>query len=728
MIKVKRNLEWKVGRSSNKSTPPDCFYTATVPGAVQLDWAKATNMPDYTFGDNVKLYDGLEDFYWTYQATVKKSEDNKRCFFVSEGIDYEFEILLDGKLIHAQEGMFSRVELELTDKIKSESLLEILIFPAPKRADAPVDRSQADHSCKPAVSYGWDWHPRLIPLGIWDETYIEYRNAEFIQNADVTYTLSEDLSRADVKLEFEQDLLWKIFAPDGKLVAETRDNKLAIENPLLWYCNGQGEPNMYTVTAELIVDGEVADCKHMKIGFRRARLIVHDGGWVEPVQFPKSRSNPPITLELNGRVVFAKGANWVSPDIFYGRFSKEMYEPLVKLAKDANMNILRVWGGGPVNKESFHELCDEMGIMVWAEFPLACNKYPDDEHYLDVLDVESRSIIKRLRKHPSTVMWCGGNELFNNWSKMTDQSLPLRLLGKNCYELDKHTPFIPTSPIMGMGHGNYVFEYFEGADAGRDVLNIMQERKMTAYTEFGMPSPSSPEIIAQIIPENEREYPSRTSAWITHHAFSAWTKEGDCWICLELLEKYFGKNLTYKQIYECGSWLQCEGYKAIFESARRQKPMCSMALNWCYNEPWLTAANNSLINYPALPKPSYYAVQASCRPVFASCSIPKFTWNAGELFEAELWILNDSYDNQTGGSVNVVIEINGERHQLLTWDFPTPEPNKNIEGPVVRWRLPDVDVKEFTIHLESNDKSLNSSYRLKFQPAEVVEETNAMNV
>lgn len=165
----------------------------------------------------------------------------------------------------------------------------------------------------------------------------------------------------------------------------------------------------------------------------------------EDSEFPKSRSNPPITLEINGRRIFCKGTNWVNPDIFPGRLTAETYRKLLELAREANMNMLRVWGGGIVNKESFFELCDEMGLMVWQEFSLACNLYPDTPEYLKVLDQESRSINMRLRKHPSVVLWSGGNELFNSWSGMTDQSLPLRMLNANCYEFNPEIPFLMTS-------------------------------------------------------------------------------------------------------------------------------------------------------------------------------------------------------------------------------------------------------------------------------------------
>ena len=159
------------------------------------------------------------------------------------------------------------------------------------------------------------------------------------------------------------------------------------------------------------------------------------------------------------------------------------------------MNLLRVWGGGIVNKEAFYEQCDELGLMVWQEFPLACNNYEGTPAYLRVLDQESKSIISRVRRHASHVIWCGGNELFNNWSGMTEQSLALRLLNRNCFDMDPGTPFLMTSPVMGMGHGHYRF-----SSDGVEVYKWMSEAANTAYTEFGCPGPASADYLRGFIP------------------------------------------------------------------------------------------------------------------------------------------------------------------------------------------------------------------------------------
>ena len=159
-----------------------------------------------------------------------------------------------------------------------------------------------------------------------------------------------------------------------------------------------GSPYLYTSTLQLTDQtGKVLQTTTSKTGFRRVRLVMNEGAWDEPAGFPKTRSVPPMQMEINGRKIFCKGTNWVNPEIFPGIITRERYNELLDLAMEANFNILRVWGGGIVNKEAFFELCDEKGILVWQEFPLACNNYEGTPHYLKILEQESRSIIKRLK-------------------------------------------------------------------------------------------------------------------------------------------------------------------------------------------------------------------------------------------------------------------------------------------------------------------------------------------
>lgn len=724
-------LQWSVGYTRDPSEPPERFVPSTTPGAAQLDWANAEGWPDYWRGENCMQFESMEAVYWVYESKVSKPElaDNQKLFFVCEGVDYQFLIRLNGQTLHGQEGMFSPCCIDVTDAVSEGDTLQIVIFPHPDSGDYTSGRAEAKESVKPPCSYGWDWHPRLIPSGIWKDAYLETRNAFHIEDLQFDYMLEENLSQARVDLAIELNeimsgsLEWSLADPNGDVAdaqsvslssQKTVDIASDIFDPLLWWPNQQGEQHLYTLVISLHdPDGVVLDRKSKRVGFRRVQLVMNEGVWEEPHSLPTSRSVPPMTIEINGRRIFCKGSNWVPPEIFPGTIGEDTYRPLVEKAKQANFNMLRCWGGGIVNKESFFNLCDELGIMVWQEFPLACNDYAETPEYLDTLNNESRSIILQLKSHPSIVIWCGGNELFNSWSRMTDQHKALRLLNKNCYELDPDTPFLPTSPIMGVGHGDYLFRDAKGVEC----FEKFQKSRFSAYTEFGCPGPASAEYLESFIPDDELFPPKAGGSWETHHAFNAWDGHLSSWLCLEVIERYFGKAESLEELVSYGQILQSEGYKAMFEEARRQKPYCSMALNWCYNEPWPTAANNSIISWPCEPKPAYEAVKQSCRPILASARAEKFSWMEEEWFEAELWMLNDSPEIIKGDTLEAYLEFADEEVFALAWDFEAIEANANSRGPTLRYKLPafDAQVLKLILRIEGQ-QDWQSEYTFCYKP------------
>lgn len=705
------------------------WFPAEVPGNVQYDYGRYMGWGDINEAENVEQYRETEGYTWEYRTRLDyKCPSNEHAVFVSEGIDYQFDILIDDTVVLEHEGMFTKVEVDLCNHAGSE--LIVRIHPHPKRETAKYeDRDQADQCVKPPVCYGWDWHPRMLVSGIWQETYVEVRNRHWIKRCEPFYSLNEDLTCAEIRFETEihpetetgslpqsdTQVQIELYDPDGCLIG-TGDH-FTIENPRLWWCNDQGEPELYTYIAR--TEGHTVTGH---IGLRKVRLIMNEGAWSEPAGFPKGRSTAPIQLELNGRKIFAKGSNWVNPDIFNGRIDEERYDTLITLARDAHMNLFRCWGGSGINKKVFYDLCDRLGIMVWVEFPLACNNYIGTPHYLKILEQEATAIIKSLRSHPAVVMYCGGNELFNSWSKMTDQSHALRLLNKLCYELDQERPFIMTSPVYGMGHGGYTFY---DPEADMDVFSLFQNSKCTAYTEFGVPGVTDLENLKKIIPDKEL-FPIRNmGSWKLHHAFEAWGKER--WLCMDVLNRYTSTPLdSLEKVIAQSQWLQCEGYKAIFEEARRQAPYCSMAVNWCYCEPWITAAGNSLITYPVQAKPAYYAVQSALRPVLASARIPRFDWNAGECFRAQLWLLNDSPE-AASETIQVSICLAGKEYPLLTWETGIADGGTNHIGPTVNWILPEADASDFTLKLSAGDGA-SSEYRLYYRPKKVPTVTRQMNV
>ncbi|MBE6554059.1 MAG: hypothetical protein E7666_06940 [Ruminococcaceae bacterium] len=703
----------------NCSEAEGAFFPVSVPGNIQYDFGVARGFTDVQFADGYKQYIPYEDDAWEYSTHLRYSKrEGERVYFVSKGIDYRYDILLNGEKLYSYEGMFRKAEVDLTDHLKGEDdLLTVYIYPHPKRKTArPGTRDEADESCKPPVSYGWDWNPRLVISGLWDEAYIETRDAYYIGNAEVLTDLSEDLSVGTVRVSYdcEKACTVTVSDADGNIVYSGTDAEFTVQTPELWWCNGQGTPYLYTWKIENEREQRVGH-----IGFRRLRLVRNTGA-VDPPRFPKSRYATPTTIELNGRRILAKGSNWVNPDIFWGQTDEARYDSLLTLARDAHMNILRMWGGSSVCKQSFYDLCDRYGIMVWQEFMLACNNYPDTEHYLSVLESEARAIICSLRSHPSLALWCGGNELFNGWSGMTDQSHPLRLLNSLCYELDRKRPFFPTSPLIGMAHGGY---QFYSHSLGLEVFEEFQKSHDVAYTEFGVPSIASVETLKKIIPEDELFPIKPTAAWIAHHGFNAWGLAS--WTCLDTLERYFGESTSLEETVERSNWLQCVGYQGAFEEMRRQWPHCGMMLNWCFDEPWMTAANNSLIEFPSKPKPAYEYVKSALRPKLFSARVAKFAWVMGSTFEAEIWLLNDTPE-AISGEVHISLQIGNESIDLLDWKAEA-DANSSKQGPTVRCVLPKVEgVDRITLKLDSAD-GMSSSYCLQLR-AKKLKDTRAMNM
>ena len=713
-------LNWQVGWTADPSQPPTRFVPATVPGAVQLDWARAEGWPPYWQGENFRQYDWLADQFWIYRTTLpnRPLAADERLFLVSHGVDYECEVRVNGQPRHRQAGMHTPFEIDLTADAAKGGTLEVVIFPAPPGEAQPLTEHRPRTDCKPPVAYGWDFQPRLIPLGIWDETKLEVRPAAYLRRAELFYTLAPDFSAAELRLEAEiaghGRVRWQLAEASGTVVVHADNSVTArLDRPNLWWPNGEGEPVLYRLQVELLDDrGRVLDTHHSRVGFRQVRLVMLETGW-NGGSPPVTQAEPPTTFEINGRRIFAKGSNWAPPEIFPGTVTADTYRPLLQMAKAAHMNLLRCWGGGFVNKDSFFDLCDELGIMVWQEFTRACNQYADTPAYLTVLDQESRAIIRRLRPHPALVLWCGGNELFNGWSKNTEQDLHMRLVARNCFDLDPTRPYIHTSPIMGIGHGGYWFEQSAWEDS--NVFRLYAQSNRTAYCEFGVPATPSAASLRRFIPDAELFPPRRATSWQTHFGFAAWGGDPNSWLMPAILEKYFGPAKDLTDLVRQSQLLQSVGYQAIFEEARRQKPRAAMALNWCFNEPWPCAANNSLIAWPAEPKPALATVAASLRPVLASARIPRFDWEPGAPFSVELFLLNDAPHGVDPLEFVVTLQAGAHRSPLGHWACPGSAAGTNCPGPVLHGLVPQRSGETFELVLDVvNQPELSSSYTLTF--------------
>ncbi len=719
-MRIKQALQWTLGFSDQIHIAPDTYIPAAVPGAVQLDMKRAHNLPDYNFGCNVRQYEWMEKKYWHYKAAAHVEQaSNQIPFLVFESIEYRYDIYINSHHMTSGEGIYTPVTLNLSEFLGQNITVEVIIHPAPIRPGAAYRKKEYSASCKAPFSYGWDWSPRMVALGICGNAYLEYRPLSAIEQFDITYTLSSDLSSANVEVTFStlqpaDSITFALYGQQKEPVFETAlsipENhgalSFTLNDPALWWPSGHGSQNMYTAVLQAFVASGMTDRAEKRTGFRSVKLVMNEGEWERSEALPATQRKCPAALEINGKRIFAKGSNWVPPDFFLSRMTDELYDTLIRLVKDAHMNILRIWGGGYVNRDIFFDLCDQYGILVWQEFPLACANYPDDDEYLTVLDQESVSVIRRLRSHPCLSIWCGGNELFNEWSGMTNQSLALRLLGRNCFDLDRHTPFMAASPLYGMGHGHYIMY-----DGTQEALQIFQNAAYTAYTEFGCAAPSPYFYIESCIPSDECTVLTNGGSYELHHAVSAWRSEND-WFSRNIIEYFCGETNSVKEAAEKGVFVQSLMYPYMFEAARMQQPYCSMALNWCFNEPWPTAAGNSLINYPALPKPAYFTVKNALRGKKASVRPDKLLWWFEEDCIMKIWILNDTPDEIPAGSITAFLESDGNRKELLTWNHPVVPAMNNLEGPALSFQVPSSSDRQFVIELNASQPELSDRYTL----------------
>ncbi len=647
-------LQWEVGCAKDGNALPGRFIPATVPGSVQLDMLRAGELPDYTVGTQFHAYDGLEDLYWTYRTRLPQGE---HLFLVSGGIDYRYCVFTDSEVLYEYEGMQKPFSLDVSPY--AGQALYIRIFPAPK-ANGQEGRAQANLCTKGAVSYGWDFHPRLIPLGIWNDCYIEMREAVHFEECRFDYALSEDYAFVDVRLHYRVRGGGARLHIAGLTAESERDSGILtvrIERPNLWFPTGYGEPYLYTATAEAVCDGKACDRIEKRLGFKRVRLVPTAYNWsfYHP---PATQAYPPIYTEVNGVKVFAKGTNWVIPEIFYSEMTEEKYRCYVGLIHDANMNYVRCWGGCTANKEIFFDLCDEYGILVWQEFPLSCNCYADNPHYLQVLASEAEAMLTRVGGHACCALFVGGNELFMAWSGMTQQSKALRMLDALSLQHCPDIPFLPTAPLSGMRHGSYGYLY-----AGQEPHVYLRENVPTAFTEFGVPSLSSFKTIAGFM--DEAEAGKRGGVWEAHHGCGVWDPEPESWSYLPQVREFMGGGTLEECCRHAQLW-QAIVYKSIFEEARRHTDICAMALNWDFCDVWPTAANNSIVEYGGQPKPAYYAIRDALKPQVLALAFDSIY--CSDTLSIRPCILADrEYPAVTGATLTV---RQGEREIVCALDVP----------------------------------------------------------
>jgi beta-mannosidase len=702
---MKLNDNWKIrqfdvgtARDLEVASPEyiDYFWmTASVPGDVHSTLMERKLIEDPFYGHNDLKCQWVEEKVWWYRNTFEFQDDIKkedRYELIFEGLDTFATVYLNGVEIGSTENMFIAHTFEVTRELKKgKNTLAVKFDPIHVHVKEKVQYYWSGFSKKRIWTrkaqshYGWDWGPRLVAAGIWKYVCLEKRTFAKIDYVFAkTISISPEKAIVEVDIEMENHIKGKeyeaiisltneedSFSTKVKVDRKKATTTLEVTNPKLWWTHDIGTPNLYQLNIELFADGVRIDERRESFGIRTIE-----------VQRLDEAGNHCFTFVLNGEKVFAKGANWIPIDSFIGAVPDSRYKHLIKMSKDANMNMLRVWGGGIYEKDVFYEECNRLGILVWQDFMFSCALYPDyNKNFMANVREEVAHVVRRLRNHPCLAIWCGNNE--NDWlyeALFSSGEITHPFYGEKIYhelmpelleELDPTRLFWPSSPFGGndhnsreqgdshnwqVWHGNIEPRTFgepQTVDYSVEGLSFKNFKKDTTTfaSEFGMHASSNRYTLERNIPKDQFFWGSEELAYRNkdiHHPKG-----------ILLMEGYTGVPRDLDEYISFSMLTQAEGLKFGIEHYRRNKPHTSGALFWQLNDCW-PGTSWSVIDYYLLPKASYHYARKFFSPILLSLDhVP------GK--DISIWVVNDKLESYEDEIELAVYDFNGENVFSTQW-------------------------------------------------------------
>ncbi len=639
------------------------WLPASVPGDVRLDLMRAGKIPDPLLGRNNETSQWVDDYDWWYRRELdldaleleRASGSEARTFLVFDGIDYQSAVTWDEVELGRHVGMFSRqvYEIPVTQLAGARHRLGVRVWGGnqlprlhrsvrerawgalagrliPHAAHAPEfpDRYA---TLKTAMSFGWDLAPRLLTCGIWDEAWLVQTRRVLLRDIWV-----QGLPDGRVRATLEVDSP-RAFRGSARLTVRARNFEaseqsfefpielsgsgevsfaLQLKDARPWNPWDRGEPNLYALEVAILDGDQVLDAAETRLGLRTIDLLPNPGAPADTA---------PWTFTINDASEFIRGANWVPADAIPARVTRADYAELVELAREANVNLLRVWGGGLKEKDAFYDLCDEAGILVWQEFPLSgagVDYFPRDKAFQSLLRQEGEAIVRRLRNHPSLVLWCGGNEFIPRANRRV-----IEILREVVAHHDGTRPFKPASPSQDESHNWQVWH---------GLANTRDYEKDTAlfFGEFGLQAMPAAETMARFLPDDALFPPN--GEWTYHNA-----EIEKLWRYAEPLLPFIPEHaITLEEFVAASQEAQLRGLQIAIEHARRNKPRVSGCAFWQLNEPWYSICW-SVIEYTRRPKRAYAKIKELYNPVLVSFAYPLRQRRAGEIVTGQVWLVND---------------------------------------------------------------------------------------
>lgn len=629
------------------------WMSARVPGTVHQDLLDHGRLPDPFYGMNEQKVQWVEKEDWLYRAVFTVTADQLKsdaAWLTFEGLDTYADVYLNGSLLLKADNMFVGHKLAVKDVLREGENRLMIRFRSPVEETAPQwdtdgfnypadndhsEKRMSVYTRKAPYSYGWDWGIRLATSGIWRPVKLTFCNGAaiddfFVRQQEVT----EQVAKVDNQLEINnvtstpKEAQVKVVYAYGEqadtltrtVVLQPGKNSLSmpawIEKPHLWMPNGWGDPALYTFTATVSVDGKEVASREEAIGLRSIRVVMED-----------DKDGKSFYFEVNGKPMFAKGSNYIPGDALLPNMTGERYARLFEDIRAANMNMVRVWGGGIYEDDRFYEEADRNGILVWQDFIFACTTYPHDPTFLKRVSEEAVYNMRRLRNHASLAMWCGNNEIYEGmrywgwkdkyspvvWKEMTEgydvlfrQLLPELVAANDPGRFYMHgSPYeanwgrpeswkIADSHNWGTWYGQKPFESLD-----TEIPRFMSEYGFQAF----------PEMKTIRMFASPEDYELESPVMNAHQKASIGN-----FLIKKTMALYYKVPEKFEDLIYAGLILQGQGMRHGIEAHRRHRPYCMGSLPWQLNDSWPVVSWSS-IDYYGNWKAMHYQIRRAFAPV-----------------------------------------------------------------------------------------------------------------
>jgi beta-mannosidase len=620
-------------RDATRRTP---WREAIVPGCVHRDLRRHELIPDPFWGTNEPELQWIEERDWQYRATFNVPPEvlaQENVDLVADGLDTLATVRLNGREIGRTDNMFVGHRWTVRELLKPTANELLITFGSamdyirthrlehqPKEFNDPVGRCTVMR--KQQCQFGWDWAPRFVTAGVWRDIRLEGWNGNRIESVRVTQHHASDgtvtLSLEPELARCENDSLCRWALSFGRVtVAEGTGSQITIEHPQLWWPNGHGAQPLYDLHVVVQrADGTAAGEWKRRIGLRTIVLDRHADPWGESFQFV-----------VNGRPLFAKGANWIPAHSFVAGLTRDDYARDLRAATDAHMNLVRVWGGGVYESEDFYDLCDELGLLVWQDFMFACTINPGDPEFIASVSLEAAQQVRRLRHRACLALWCGNNEIEGlnlellKQPKLRDNynAIFLRTLPDAVAQWDNVTPYWPSSPFRGDGDHTHAAGEQRGDTHFWDVWHARHpvedytKWQFRFVSEFGMQSFSSPATQATFCPPEDANIFGRT---MKEHQ----KNRGGNQIILDYVSQHYCFPRNQDALIYLSQLNQARCMQTGVEHWRRHMPRCMGAIYWQLNDCWPVASWSS-IEFTGRWKALHYIARRFFAPALVSAAI-----------------------------------------------------------------------------------------------------------